>query len=224
MPIEDEPVPRLPPLAWAAPSYRVMHRQCLSPPRSPPKALFVDVLNQRRSSVGAALDGELLASILWHASLLRRREGSGRFNLPWESRSAPSAGGLHPIRLLVIPIQDADRIGLYHPERHDLEVLAERDERLTPVNAANVRQLAGATDGVTVQLVGDASKIESCYEHSASLLWRDAGALTTILALVATAFDALAVPLGRVGTDLVRLAGMDAPWMGLGAVHLSSPG
>lgn len=219
MPIDCEPAPRVTPQAWCPPRYPLAEHCPFPPPAAPVFGTFTEVLLRRRSHASGDIDLQRLGTILWYSCLLRRR-GHGRAGLPWESRSAPSAGGLHAIRLLVIPADGGKPVGLYAPEPHGLELLQCDSSVVVAANAESLRLLTSAGAGTTLQLVGDASKHAACYENAESLLWRDAGALIATLALTATAMGAGAIPLGRIGTDLVRLSGLDAPWVGLGALYI----
>lgn len=186
---------------------------------SPP---FFDALNARRSAVGSGMTPVGLSSVLWHSTLLRSRGPGGRFGLPWESRSAPSAGGLHPIRILSLPVQSDAPAGIYDHYRHRVLLLTGIQTALA-ANASSVFELTGSQCGVTLQFAADRSKLDACYENAASLLWRDAGALVSTICLVASALGLAAVPLGRTGTTILRAAGIGTPFIGVGGVHLGGP-
>jgi hypothetical protein len=144
----------------------------------------------------------------------------GRFGIPWESRSAPSAGGLHPIRLLILPIEgSAASQGFYDPNQHTLIRI---DRNALDLNRESIDELLGQTGGTTIQLAADAVLINACYTHASSLMWRDAGALLATICLVATALELQSTAVGRTGKSIVRAAGMPHPFVGVGAVHVSS--
>jgi hypothetical protein len=69
-------------------------------------------------------------------------------------------------------------------------------------------------------LAADASKLDACYDHADSLMWRDAGALAAVICLVAAALDLEAVPVGRTGDKIVRAVGLPSAFVGVGAVHI----
>lgn len=216
---DEEPRPIIPPLAWRDPSldFRAVHP--METGISAPTADFFGILHSRRSHLGKSVDDGRLASLLWHVTQLRERRLDGRFG-KWESRTSASAGGLHPIALLIMPVSGAVEAGLYLPDVHALGIFA---CDLTPalvLNAASVRELSSSTGGTTIQLVADTSRIAACYTNWQSLLWRDAGALTTTICLTATAIGLTSLPLGRHGTDIVRASGLQAPFIGVGAIHI----
>jgi hypothetical protein len=90
-------------------------------------------------------------------------------------------------------------------------------------NAANVRGLTNAEHGSTLQFFADPNELESCYENSTSLLWRDSGALATAISFVAAASGLTSVVLGRIGTKIIRISGLDVPYLGFGAIHIGMP-
>lgn len=179
---------------------------------------FFQVLGRRRSRTGGDLPEPKLAALLRHSTQLRERRGDGRFGV-WESRTAPSAGGLHALRLLVLGVGSSVG-GLYDGEAHALRSPANLSAALD-LNRRSVRELAGAECGATIQLVGDGRIYADCYDAWETLLWRDAGAVATILSLVATALSIEAVILGRRGDDIVEAAGFPENWAAVGAVHVS---
>lgn len=159
-----------------------------------------------------------LASLLRLGTMLRSRRLDGRFG-EWESRAAPSAGGLHAIALLVLPMESGPT-GIYDDARHRL--LAPPDPaRALVLNRASVAALCGARAGTTIQLLADGPRYAACYEDHCSLMWRDAGALVAILALVSTALDLNSVILGREGKDIAQAAGLER-WTAVGAIHVGA--
>jgi hypothetical protein len=217
--IDPEPRPKPPPNAWTP----------LALPASTPVPLprrirssdqgFFEVLGSRHSRAGLAVSLDDLSSLLWHSTLLRSRRPSGRFDVPWESRAAPSAGGLHGISILVLPLEQDAFGGCYDPEGHFLH---KYDGPGLALNRKSIADILGIATGTTLQLAADTSKYDACYEAAESLMWRDAGALATIICLVATALGINSTPIGRTGEDVVRSLGLPAPFTGAGAVHIGS--
>lgn len=160
-----------------------------------------------------------LSSLLWHSTVLRERRMVGRFGIPWESRPTPSAGGLHAIRILVLPLYQSPTAGEYVPEGH---ALAPIDLAAIEANRASVAELLGPIAGTTLQFAYDVELLEACYEHANTLMWRDAGALATTVCLVATWLGLTSVVLGRTGDTVVRKAGLTPGFVGVGAVHIGT--
>ena len=180
---------------------------------------FWDVLGRRRSSVAGPVSQVGLASLLRQSTKLRFRRADGRFGT-WESRPSPSAGGMSALRLLVLPLEPQWPGGLYDEDIHGLRSQGDLSEARA-LNGESVRRLCGATSGTTIQLLADIGSYEGCYENSASLVWRDAGALCAIVSLVATALSLCSVVLGRQGQGIIRAAGLPEVWQGAGAIHVS---
>ncbi|KTE20559.1 hypothetical protein ATE67_09935 [Sphingopyxis sp. H050] len=53
-------------------------------------------------------------------------------------------------------------------------------------------------------------------------MWRDAGALTAVVSLVATLLGLVSVPLGRHGDDIVLATQLGAGFVGVGGIHICS--
>lgn len=184
-----------------------------------PEVDFLATVTARRSATGNAVTEHDLASLLRLATMLRTRRGDGRFG-EWESRNAPSAGGLHAISLLVLPVSPGP-VGLYDVASHRLLSPPEPGEAIR-LNRESVLGLAGVSSGVTVQLVADIERYDACYTGFESLMWRDSGALLGLLAMIATALSLRSVILGRTGSDIVKMVDMGRNWKGVGAIHFGS--
>lgn len=158
---------------------------------------FLDVVTSRGSL--RELDSITLDEIeplLWHACRTRSTNGS-----TWQGRSAPSAGGLHPIELFLVGLGTEDAFH-YDPVRHVLgRVVA--DALRTQEGARALRAVLPENRGAIVLLAGDRSRVEARYENPDSLLWRDAGSFIAVLQLVATWLGLGSCPLGVLGESLI---------------------
>ena len=223
-PTDPEPRPRIPPWLSARERWEGLPRTSLSRNVREPDTKFLDVLRRRRSVPGSGpISTDDLSSILWHATLLRERRAATSEFPAWESRAAPSAGGLHVISLLCLPLAVDQPAGIYDPDRHELIALDQECLAVTRrLNSENIIEICGAVTGTSIQFVADMQRAEAAYEYCWSLVWRDAGALVTTLALVAEALGFAATPLGRVGSTIIRSAGLHAPrWRAVGALHIT---
>jgi hypothetical protein len=182
-----------------------------------PPVEFFDVLDARRSNTGGNLPTESLSSLLWHSMCLRERR-PGRFGIGLESRSAPSAGGLHPIRLLVLPVDGKDG-GIYDDHLHALSAI---NGAALELNRRSIHEILGVSEGTAVQFAVDAALVDACYENPSSLIWRDAGALAATMCLVAAALGLASTPVGRIGNAIVQAAGLPGGFVGAGAVHFGT--
>jgi uncharacterized ferredoxin-like protein len=218
MPIDAEPSPRF---CTEAPRRVPLPNKWTPLPRTirEADATLVDVLRGRRSAVGGPVSSDDLSSLLWHATALRERRADGRFGIPWESRPAPSAGGLHSIRIVVLPLEDTAQAGEYLPDHHALAAI---DPNAVDVNRASVAEVIGATTGTTLQLACDLDLLAACYDNSETLMWRDAGVLAATIAFAATALGLTSVVLGRTGGRVLAAAGIDPRLAAVGGVHVGT--
>lgn len=226
-PTELEPRPRLPPRPTVRQRWDGWPRTPLPRNVCVSDVGFWEVLRRRRSTLGTGpVSTQDLASILWHATLLRGRQPATPSFPAWESRVAPSAGGLHVISLLCLSLDDQQLAGIYDPDRHELIGLASANmEEALRANRKSVGEICAASTGTTLQFVADVERAEAAYENGESLVWRDAGALLAVIALVADALGFAATPLGRVGETVIRAAGLPKPrWRAVGAIHITSVG
>jgi len=217
--INREPAPRLDNLSL--PPKLPIRDQWLSLPRDikQPRTDFLKVLQARRSVTGEDVGINDLSSLLWHSTALRERHGSGRFGIPWESRPAPSAGGLHPISIIVLPLGAPSTAGEYLPDLHGIAAI---HFGAVEANRASVEEMLGCHHGTTLQFACDLALLDACYSNPETLMWRDSGALANTITLVATWLGLKSVILGRIGTDILSAGGMNGRLVGAGAVHIGS--
>lgn len=183
---------------------------------------FFEVLARRRSELGGSVSERELSSVLWHAMLLRERNHHSRFG-EWESRAAPSAGGLHSLGIACLPVDGSPWCGLYNPEAHELRS-SSSFEGAVSLNRSEIDDILSSKHGITLQFVGDLRRYEACYQNWESLFWRDAGALLSIIALTAIALGLEATPVGRNGSDIIAAAGFPTKYLAGGAIHIGSAG
>ena len=171
---------------------------------SPP---VLDVLERRQTHrTFRALNRSGLSSLLWHSAKtheMRRRE-DGCF---WQHRAVPSAGGCHPIHILVLPPKlDGSTLVAYDSVAHALIEL--RD--VLPSTIRNFRneveQIVRPQDGTILIFAADYSQTYRSYQNAESLVWRDAGVLLMGLAIVSEAFELNFCPLGTTADAFVEKA------------------
>jgi hypothetical protein len=119
----------------------------------------------------------------------------------------------------VLPIEVGTPFGLFDQAEHALVGIG---AAALDANRESVRNILGDVGGTTIQMAADQALLEGCYENSSSLMWRDAGALTATICLVATALGLVATAIGRTGEAIVRAAGMPGEFVGVGAVQVGS--
>lgn len=190
----------------------------LPKPRLLPDVGLPDVLAARRSAISGRVSQQQLGDLLFHV-MRERCRGPGRFGVPWVGRASPSAGGLHVLSILCIPVEEDVPVGVYDPSSHTL-MLVQDPNPVRNANSNSVNSLCSAAAGTTLQFIADIEFLEGCYENSASLLWRDSGALATTICMVATSLGMTSVVLGRVGSSLLNGVNFSDRFIGAGAVHL----
>lgn len=181
------------------------------------------VIESRRSAppVGSLRECELSA-LLWFTAKVRSAvtpEVGG-----WQHRPVPSAGGRHPIDILVSNWPPgADSLLRYDPVAHALWRLrvhsAQSVKRL--IDAAAV--VSGNRGGAVLWHAAQFARTTSKYESGDSLVWRDAGALVGITTVVAEALGLACCPLGLTGDPLLADAlGADSRVCGVGGCVVGS--
>jgi len=158
--------------------------------------------------------------LLWHVVQPTGRSSLGRAGMTVERRSAPSAGGLHPIHLVCIR-DEPDTPRLYDGRRHAFLHLSSSTD-VYARNAADIAVLLGRSSGCTVRFVTDLAKANAAYSDPESLVMRDAGALLATLCFYAEWLGIAARPLGFLGDDLVPALGFPAGrFIGAGGLQLT---
>ncbi|MGQ7935501.1 hypothetical protein [Paraburkholderia sp. D1E] len=138
-------------------------------------------------------------------------------------RASPSAGGLHPIEIVVQGLSDHAGLFHYDPESHRLieleygqfaqEKLFAEAEACLPCSAATIFWMLAVPQ-----------RTEMKYSNADTLILRDAGALIATLVLCATALQLFSAPLGTRGEPMLsNLTTWSLPVVGVGGVHVSSP-
>lgn len=185
--------------------WQVLSSTRLAAPDDDPKADFFDVLASRRSTPpNRPLNFRRLSDLLWYAAAYRRiaADGQGR---PWYSRSAASAGGVHPIEIFVEdPEWSAAR---YNPLKHAIEVVEIASRERWDAYRREIRRALPAGDGTMFTFLADVTATAARYAQPESLVLRDAGALVATFQLTATALNLACTPIGIKGETFVDAMG-----------------
>lgn len=223
-----EPRPRA---VWRAHkdyAYHVGAAVSLPVPEPPSVECFAALLRRRTTRAFAPLATPALSVLLWYAARTLEMDSAppgtrGR----WEHRVAPSAGGRHPVDVLVMrpePAAGADgaRAGSASPGhefwwydglRHTLRPLLP----ITPAARAGMAGLAelparilgavpGLADATVLWHAAQFERTAAAYDGAESLVWRDAGCLLGVTVVVAAALDLACCPLGATGEPFVSAA------------------
>jgi SagB-type dehydrogenase family enzyme len=204
--------------------YRSKAPQYLSTPGDPPRVEFFTVLERRQTNrTFGRVDDTSLAVLLWSVAKTRRtfREPSGHL---WQHRSTPSAGGRHPIDLLIIPpIQKNARAYLYDPMGHSLHEIPQNESTIR-VFHAELQNVLETGEGTVIWFVADYRRALAKYIHPESLIWRDAGVLLGSICFVAEALELNCCPYGLNGEAFISEVFGDALLVGAGGCVVGSRG
>ena len=246
-PVMRTPAPRAMGDAIPAAPYPVGPPVRLPTPTDAPADLW-EVFGARRTRrVFSPLSIAALSSLLWYAgrTLERDPRDAAHERATWEHRVPPSAGGLHPIDLLIVPptplredivppTQWQDATGLvpsstvpwlYDGRRHAVRPVlapgaAAGGARLRDAAARATPDAVGVEQATLVWLIAHRARTAARYTHPESLVWRDAGCVLMVLTLVASALTLACCPLGPTGDPTVAelLAAPPADVHGAGGV------
>ena len=167
-------------------------------PKEPSGSHFYDVLCERRSSRRLVPVGlESIGELLWYSMRVQESRPGGT-----QHRLSPSAGGLHPIDVLLARRR---RLYWYDAMNHGL--------RHVPISAIVIRdiyeaarQLLPDANADLLVLAAHAEVTGAKYVRATSLLWRDAGCVLQSLYLVASWLQLGACGLGLLGGDIIAAA------------------
>lgn len=206
-------------LPYGEVSYAIESKQFLSEPSSPPSASFFQVVDKRRSRRDfAPLPLDQLCSLLWFSC--RTIDIAPPRETRWEHRPSPSAGGRHPIDVFVVESNsNYERLFLYQPVPHALAQLQ--------IDKKYLRKLLDAIDDVlpiqkasVIWFGAQFARTLSRYKHGESLVWKDAGALTAIISLVAESLKLSSCPVGITGEPYFSRCIQSSEVLGVGGVLL----
>lgn len=198
--------------------YRVLSRRYLPTPETLPVTSLVDVIESRRSRRDfGLLDEDELGTLLWIAARTRgtRTDPSGR---RYQIRAAPSAGGLHPVDLIVIEgVRSSPRVHLYDPLAHALCELHIADQQQLESLLKFVNDILPAGEGVLMWFVAQFERTLAKYVNGESLVWRDAGSLLALIYLAAEAMGLSCCAIGPTGEpEISKALGGDDRLRGVG--------
>lgn len=216
----NEPAPRAEHLSYDEFSYPVRRIEYLP---EPPEAEYTDffrVLKNRHSSreYGRLLDSQLNA-LLWFSN--RTISKAPNASKRWEHRSSPSAGGRHPIDVLVLRENPTPELALHDPGGHSLITLD-----IEPGQLLNFRkqidQMLPLGDATLLWFAAQPNRTSSAYLNADNLIWRDSGALLTTFYFVASALDLSACAIGATGTKFLRTIFHTSDLQGVGGIAVGS--
>lgn len=216
--ISESPSPRLRRRAFREWQYGIVTWHYLPPPPEDLSANAFRVLSERRSRrTFDAISIDRLGNLLWFTSKTRQVQCLGRSR--WQRRPTPSAGGCHPIDVLVEPWPiDHDRLYYYDPVSHALgEVCLDSPVDLRLAKEQAIAATSATGNGFIIWHLAQFRRTLAKYHRGASLVQRDAGALVGVTCVAAEALGLACCPLGISGEPfLSRALGSRTYSVGLG--------
>jgi len=209
------PRPRKRELPFIGHNYHIVSAKQLSPNPLRLQVNFFNVVERRRTRrIFRNVTERLLSSFLWWTAHTQKAERQYNGFIV-EYRPTPSAGGRHPIDLLLIrKTHTGWQAWLYEPMTHRLLLLrlpsrarhrlVQEANKLIPIQRATI-----------IWLVSQPARTTSKYLHGENLILRDAGVLIGHMALVAEALNLSYCPLGATGEPIISsLFGDDVAGVG----------
>lgn len=139
----------------------------------------------------------------------------------WQSRLSPSAGGTHSIDLLLLRVPEhGEALMMYDAFGHTLNAakLSDSQSRLALLQAA--MEVKHEPEAVILWFAAQPHILETYYENSESLLWRDAGALVAVFYFVAAALGLRCCAIGATGDPMIN--GLNAQMRGVGGLFVGA--
>jgi len=178
------PVPRKRATPYVEFRYDIAERALLPEPRRLPAITLRKILASRRSRREfRPIPSHCLNQVLWY-SARAIRVSSKNHSTRWQHRPSPSAGGRHPIDILVLS-NDDPAVYLYQPEAHALARLQIADAQALDQLLSSVHAVINPAGATILWFAAQFDRTLSCYHNGESLVWRDTGALTATISLVA---------------------------------------
>jgi SagB-type dehydrogenase family enzyme len=166
-----------------------------------------DVLVNRHSGANLSpISMELLTAFLWFScrthKIVLTKEGR-----VWQHRPSPSAGGIHPIDLILFNVPKFEKeLFFYDATGHVLKRLRLPSMQRIMRLREKALEVKNEPKSILIWFVAQPQLIDAYYQNPESLLWRDAGALLGTCYLVATALRLRCCALGITGDPFISKA------------------
>lgn len=184
--------------------YSITERIFLPQATALPKTTFSKVLALRRSrrEFNPVTEPDL-NRLLWHSAKALEVSPPAR-SARWQHRPAPSAGGRHPIDILMIDrIADKKSVFLYQPEPHALAKLRIANNSSLEGFYSSIDEIINAKNATILWFAAQFDRTLSRYKNGESLVWRDSGALVATIALVAECLNLSSCAIGITGEPFI---------------------
>jgi SagB-type dehydrogenase family enzyme len=183
--------------------FRIQEKLWLPEPAQLPGTSLSDLLVSRQTRrTFKKLSQHNLNALLWYSA---RVISVGALNFPrWQHRPTPSAGGRHPIDLLVFGEEHEGRVVyLYDALSHALSRITVSDNENLDRFFSLLNEVIDVEQATVVWCAAQFARTLSRYENGESLVWRDAGALIANISLVAECLGLNCCAVGITGEPYV---------------------
>jgi SagB-type dehydrogenase family enzyme len=177
-------------------NYPIIKHIPLPKPKMPKVDLLTCISERRSASKFKKMNLEGISQILWLSAKIKKVHVQKNGYI-LSHRPAPSAGGRHPIDILV-QLDNKGDLFYYNAFDHSLNKLDLKPEILKKLNKHSHKTLPRRT-GTMIWFISHKDWTEAKYKHSKSLIWRDSGALIYCFQLAGTALGINSCPVGTLG-------------------------
>jgi SagB-type dehydrogenase family enzyme len=154
-----------------------------------PRLDRVLALRRSRREFTVPLSLQQAGDLLWHSMRVRQLGQRGGRTV-WETRPTPSAGGCHPVRVVLLGARFArDSLLVYDAQHHMFGVHPVGETKLMRRCIHEVDRCVRVGKGTVFWFVADMERTGAKYRNPESLVWRDSGALFATVGLVAEALS-----------------------------------
>jgi SagB-type dehydrogenase family enzyme len=173
----------------------------LTRPSKPNHIDFFKVIEERRSNKDLLpLEENQLDSLLWYSS--RTRDAYLDEDYILSKRTAPSAGAVHPIDILINHADD-NFFSIYSPFEHGMYRLDFLEEKVQSF-IDHISLAFPNRKGTLLWFIIHPYRTDKYYNNFESLVWRDAGALMQTIALTCSALGIGCCPVGTLAKPYIN--------------------
>jgi len=187
--------------------YNTQKKALLEKPVMERQEDFLNVIFKRRSDTSLLpISLSELSELLYYSNRIQHL-GKDDYGYITTKRTAPSAGGRHPIDILVsFPTKENKTrlLNYYNPIDHSLNELV-IESSIQNIFFDEVNQNLDIKNAVLLWFSIQPYKTSSKYENAESLYWRDVGALLYCIQLVSSFLELKSCPLGTLAANSFHL-------------------
>ncbi len=201
------PRPRARPRAYEDVVYWTGETVVLPPPTRRRADLFRVLARRRTALPREPLELTELSTLLWYTAKVWSHRGKrGEANY-WEHRAVPSAGGCHPVDLLVRGGELASSWHRYDGYSHLFAPIRVRDAAALAAFDEELQSVAGSPGRCTqIWFLSIPDRTTRRYTFAGSLIWRDCGVLVGMLSVLSESLSMACTPIGWTGSNLLPMA------------------